>query len=135
MSDRIRQAVIAYLKGNAGVQAILGQRIYSLKLPDNLTNWPAATIQRVSTVRHHTKLGPAGLTDSRIQVSIFGPDFLAVTQAADAVRAALDGFRGDMGGVTVHNVRSDGEIDLYDPDAGMDGTYHVALEFVITHEG
>ena len=135
MSDRIRQAVIAHLKGNAGVQAILGQRIYSVKLPDNLTNWPAATIQRVSTVRHHTKLGPAGLTDSRMQVSIFGPDFLAVTQAADAVRAALDGFRGDMGGVAVHNVRSDGEYDLYDPNAGMDGTYHVALEFVIEHEG
>jgi len=135
MSDRIRQAVIAHLKGNAVVQAILGQRIYSLKLPDNLANWPAATIQRVSTVRHHSKLGPAGIVDSRMQISIFGPKFEAVTQAADAVRAALDGFRGDMNGVAVHAVRSDGEIDLYDPNAGVDGTYHIALEFVIEHEG
>src|SRR5690606_4845906 len=108
---------------------------YSLKLPDNLTTWPAATIQRVSTVRHHTKLGPAGLTDSRMQVSIYGPDVVAVTQAADAVRAALDGLRGDGDGLGGDAVRSDGEVDLYDPDAGIDGAYHIALEFVIEHEG
>lgn len=129
--DRIRQALLAHLKADPGVQQVLGGRIYALVLPANLTTFPAATLSRVSAVRSHAKTGPVGLVESRFQVSVWDPQLLNAMAGTDAVRAALDGFRGVMGDVVIHSIRSDVQVDLYEEEVGR---YQVATDYIVSHE-
>lgn len=129
-ADLLRQAIIGHLKASSGVRAVLGGRIYPLTLPSNLDAYPAAVVLRVDAIRSHTKLGPTGLAEARVQCSVWSPRLLDAVAAADAIRAALDGYRGVMGGVTIDNIRSDTEQDFYEQDVGL---YQVATDYLVSY--
>lgn len=129
--DRLRQAIIGYLKEHPAVRAVLGGRIYPLVLPQNLDTYPAAVVIRVDATRSHTKLGPSGLAEARIQCSVWSPRLLDSVSGADAIREALDGYRGEMNGVSIGNIRSDVEQDFYEPDVGL---YQVVTDYMVSYE-
>lgn len=91
-------AILDRLKGRAAVAALVGTRVYQLKLPQKPT-LPAIRVQLISEPATLHMRGPDGMVRSLIQVDAFAneidaanPDpYGTVTRLADAVDDALHG--------------------------------------------
>jgi hypothetical protein len=128
----IEEALFSYLSGHAGLTALVANRIYPLVMPQG-TTLPAVTFSKVSGPRVHAMQQDAGLAYPRFQVSCWGATYKQAKEVAGQVRAALQDFKGTMGGpggVVVSGVFIQDENDLYEPNTQI---YHVALDFVIWH--
>ena len=128
----IEEAIYSYLSGHAGLIALVGTRIYPLVMPQN-TILSAVTFSKVSGPRVHAMQQDAGLAYPRFQVSCWGATYKSAKDVAAQVRAALQDFKGTMGGVggvAVSGVFIQDENDLYEPGTQV---YHVALDFTIWH--
>ncbi len=124
-----------YLLGDATVAALVGTRVYPVRLPQGGT-FPAITYQRVSQVPvGRPTSGPPSVVAARVQFDVWslnrdGVDGYAAARAlADAVRQRLDGKTGALGsGLTVvQDVRLDAERDTgYDETGEL---YRISLDF------
>lgn len=101
----IEQVVADYLETVTAITAVVGTRIYQLKLPQNAT-FPAIRVQLVSDDLDYHLRGELNLNSARLQVDAYGkedpsPDpYRRVTDLADLITAALSGIR-----FTLDNVR------------------------------
>lgn len=120
----------AYLMAHPEVGPLVGNRIYPLALPQSPA-LPAVTYQRISTTRTRTKDGPTGAAEVRVQMSCWSMSYIEAKRVADAIRHALDGYRGSMGGHYVYVAASEGELDFYEPDTQL---YQVAADYLIWYE-
>lgn len=112
----IRPALRSYVLGYAPVAAIVGNRMYHVKIKEGTT---ADTIvfNRISGQGYPVMEGMSGFTIQRFQI-----DALSLIQdnaniLADLVRDRIDGFRGSMGDspiVTVHGIFMVDQRDDYD---------------------
>jgi hypothetical protein len=93
----LSEALRDYLIADSGLQALIGSRLHPQILPQSPT-LPAMTYQMISTTPHHTLQGVVALSRYRIQFDSWAPTLLAVEAVNDALRAALDGFSGGLGG-------------------------------------
>lgn len=78
------------LRQNAAVAALVSSRIYPLVLPEN-TVLPCIVYER-SFANQHTKDLLAS-SDSTVNITIFAKDYVTTVQIAEAVDAALKGYR------------------------------------------
>lgn len=95
MSAIAEQALMTRLVADTDVSAIVGNRVYPHTAPQNAT-MPYIVYFRVSGVHEHHMRGSSGLYDARVQLSMFSTDFEQLLNLSDAVRLALDGYRGDV---------------------------------------
>ena len=138
----LEQAVYAYLSGFAGLTALVGNRIYPRRLPQD-ANYPAVTYQRISRLPIRTS-GTVPATRSRFQFTCWGADVPGVKSGydqakavAEQVRLALQNYAGLMGGtggVNVLDATLENEIDIDDGDDTQIGTYQVAVDIFLIHE-
>lgn len=128
----VETAIRARLVADATVSGLIGTRAYALVLPQE-TAYPAITYNRVSGVRVHDLDGPAGRGTPRISVNSWAETYLEAKALAAAVRVCLDGFRGTVGGVEINNISIENEIDLFEEDAGLSGTYRIMQDYFISH--
>lgn len=129
----IEEAIYSYLKDNAGLAALVSDRIYPLTMPQNCT-MPAVTYRKVSGPRIHTMGTDPGLAYPRFQFSCWGSSYSSAKNVAKKVQAALQDYKGQMGGalgVVVQASIMENELDLYEPDTGL---YHIPVDLVIWHE-
>lgn len=97
MSVSVEQLVYASLSGNAGFNALIGNRFYELQLPQNPA-YPCVAYQRISTVRQSTLdqgSGTVGVGWCRFQFTIWCRGPSAGEQAdtvARAIQAAMRTF-------------------------------------------
>ncbi len=127
----IEEAIHAHLKAHASVSALAGDRVYPKVMPQKPT-YPAIVYHRISGVREPNQQGPSGLTHPRFQFDCYGATYAAAKGLADAVRFALDGFQGTMGGgphVSAAFVENDA--DDYDDELGI---HRQIVDVVIWHE-
>lgn len=96
MSADIDKAIPHYCINNAGIFALIGNRIKPNKLPHE-TLIPASTFQLISTVRLSIHKAPSFLPKQRYQFTHFGVTYEICRQIAEAFRSALDGYQGNMG--------------------------------------
>lgn len=106
----LEEGIYAHLTDDAGVAALVGTRIYPLQVPQDVT-LPAVAYQRISGPRDHAHDGPTGLVRARVQFSALGSTYLEAKTVTEALRAALDGFKGTMGTVEVQTVFLENERD------------------------
>lgn len=128
----IEQAILNELAGTAGLTAIVGQRIYYVKAPQDVTV-PYVVLFKVSGVREHSHDGASGLGNPRFQVSCFAETYYQAKQIAQQVQSALQGFSGTMGGEGGTPVGASfyaNEMDIYEEATKL---YHVALDFMLWH--
>lgn len=130
----IEQGLYHFLTNTAGITALVSTRIYPNKLPQTVT-LPAITYQRISTPRIHTHdtSGKTGTAHPRFQFDAWGTSYASCKAVADAIRAALNGYRGTMGGadpVTVQGALIDDERYDNSPDTGME---RIMSDFIIWH--
>lgn len=110
----IEQGIITYLKA----QNVAGQRVYPLSLPQNAV-LPAVVVQRVSGLPDYTHDGDSGLEPGRFQFTSWAESYAAAKATALSVKAALSGYKGSMGTVTVGASFIANELDLNDPDSNL----------------
>lgn len=125
----LHEAWWTWLKSRPGVAAALGDRVFPHVLPDRAT-LPAATYTRTSTDRERNLSGTSGLCRAVIEFMVAGTTLEQAEAAADAVRQAVDGFQGDLGGVWVWEIAVEGQGAGYDESLDR---HFVGMDIVIEH--
>jgi hypothetical protein len=127
----IETALFGYLSTYAGLTALVGTRVYPLNLPPKPT-LPAVTYQKVSGARIRT-MGNTNLGGRpRFQLTAWADTYAGAKDVAAQLQAALEGYNGVMGGVTVRMAEQGNELDDRDPETGR---YLTILDFTIIYEG
>lgn len=126
----IKDALFTQLSGYAGLSALVGSRIYPMKLPQNPT-LPAVSYFTVFTEREYGHGGAMGQATPLIQIDAWADDYDEAKSVATQVRLAMNRFIGTVASVVVHASTCVSERDLYEDDTG---NHHVALEFEVVHQ-
>lgn len=108
-------AAIVQLLATPGLVALIGDRVYPVRLPPEPT-LPAIAYQVVSEVRARAPRSRPGWVKSVVQLSVIGHDYDQAHAVAAALRRAIDRQRGVYGGIDVRDVLDDGAQD--DPGDG-----------------
>jgi hypothetical protein len=87
--------VYTILAADGGVTAICSTRIYPLTRPQ-LTALPAVRIVTVAVEPYDTKSGASTLDAIRVQIDCYAISMLTAQQLEEAVRAAIDRYRGSV---------------------------------------
>lgn len=130
----IEEGLAYFLKNTAGITALVSTRIFPNKLPQT-TTLPAITFQRISTPRVHTHdtSGAGGTAHPRIQIDVWGETYESCKDVTDAIRTALNGYKGTMGAVdpvTVQGALIDEERYDNSPDTGMQ---RIMSDYIVWH--
>jgi hypothetical protein len=126
----IETAIQKELSGTAAVSALVSNRIYFVKAPQDVIK-PYIVFFKVSAPREHTHDGAAGLVEARFQFDVFATTYIAAKAIAGQIQAILQGYSGTMGGaggVYVNGCFYDDEQDLWEEDTNL---YHIAMDFLM----
>ena len=113
-------AVVAILKADAAVNALIDERVYPLELRQG-TQFPAISYQRISTQRDSNMGVDTGVVIARVQVNSYAERYGEAKELNDAVRAALQRYRGTIAGVEILDSFIDNEFDYRSEAADMYG--------------
>jgi len=139
MAD-IGQAVRGYLAANAGVAALVANRIFPDVLPQGYTikTGGALTYTIIDTVHDHLINGLAGIARSRIEFAAFASTRAGANLIAEAVRASsLQGYTGAMGGVLIESVMLTGGVQTLDErptDGSQEHRYMTIFDYMIAFQ-
>lgn len=124
-------ALFAILTADATVAALIVARLYPITAPQNVTK-PYAVYARVGGPRNRSLSGPDGLARPRYQIDAWATDIDQARALSAAIRRALDGFRGDSAGLTIHEIVMDDEpFEDFEPDTGL---YRVSADYIVWHD-
>lgn len=116
-TDDVEGGVYQFLVNSGLVTAVVGSRIFPLRIPAK-TTLPALIYQKISGPSEHSKDGDMQLGNPRFQFTCWASTYDDAKTVIKAVRAALVGFTNGaaMGGVTVAQIIVDSDNDLHDPE-------------------
>jgi len=122
-----------YLIADVGVGAALGNRIFAHVAPTANTTFPYVTIQRVSQIGEHHLLNASTLQRPVFQLDVWAESSIDAEVGSEALREALDGFAGTMGGTNVRRIFLENQQDIFeDPDDGSETiTVRTRMDFEI----
>lgn len=126
----IEQAVITTLESDATVTGLVGTRIFP-KVAEQNAELPFIVIDLISQTPQHLMGSDTTVLPSRVQVTCYASTYASVKTLADAVRAELQDFSGQMGGgtgPTVQRAFLDNELDNYDSTRDR---YEQVMDFFI----
>jgi hypothetical protein len=136
LSDRLKDAMVGYLRGQPPVAALAGDRVSPYGAHQGET-YPRATYYRQTAGRGSTlDGGPDGLVRALVQVDAWALRDAQAVDLANALRDCVHGFRGRWGDVAVQAAFLMDESDLWeDPDFGGDQpVYRVSLDFEVWYQ-
>lgn len=111
----IYEAVRTRLLATANVAAIVGTRIYPLRMPDN--GEPPAITLEIATTRHYESMtGSSGLVVVGMALDCWAKGIDQAHDLAEKVRLSLQGFRGTVGGHTIQGITEWRHTDAYEYD-------------------
>lgn len=136
----IEEALYTLLSSDAGITAIVADRIYPVTMPElekGKTFYPALTFTLTNRDRQQTHDGPTPLVRSHYVFSCLGPQYFQVKTLAQKVRLALNGKSTALAVIyedLVKGIFLEDEDDeyLFD-DVEALALYHVPLNFMIQH--
>lgn len=126
----IEQAILKELIGTSGLTALVGQRIYYVKAPQDIES-PYVVFSKLSAPREHDHDGASGLASARFQLSIFALTYREVKLIARQIQSVLQAFKGTMGGdggVSVNGAFYQNEIDFWEENIKL---YHTDCDYLI----
>lgn len=123
-----------FLKNNAGLTALVGDRIYPIAAAVN-ASFPYLTVRRIRSEHDHHMANASGLNKQGIEINCFDADPLTLEAVSEALRNLLDGYRGTIGSTTVRSIHLIDEEDDWIPptDSGPAGAFVTSMEFRVTH--
>ncbi len=114
-----------YLLSVPEIKTVLGNRLYPGWFPEDV-KYPAAAYLEISGVAHHD----IRVSYPRYQFSCFSTRYGEAREIAALIRAALQRYKGNMGGIRVVQGVWMGSRDLYEEDTKL---YHIATDFKIIY--
>jgi len=120
------QALFELLSHDAAVSAIVGDRVYPVRLPDEVM-LPAMVYMKVSCIRYASHGGPSKLASSRFQLDCYSVDYLEAKRLALAAVSALHGKKGG----DIQAAFNENETDGFSAD---DGVFRVTADVLIWHK-
>ncbi len=129
----VEQALQSKLAVTAAISALVGDRIYYVKAPQDVKQ-PYICIQKISQPTDCITTGKR-YVNARFQISIFSTTYSSLKSIGDAIFTALDKFSGLMGGVSglwIVNCTYDNETDIgFDDPLGL---YGLAVDYILLFE-
>ena len=112
----VEEDFVTAITGDSAINALIGTRLYPVKLPDNVT-YPAAVYSLVSTVIQ----GSGGCKRSRLQLDLYDESYSGLKALRDAVVAYGDGGNGYI---------YEENADVWEEDNDL---YHQPIDFLLDH--
>jgi len=125
----IEENLYSYLTNDAAIAALVGTRVYPLTAEQG-ASLPLLVYQRVSTPREVSQSGSSGLAHPRFQISCLAASYGDAVALANAVVAALNGYKGTFGAGSIQASFVDTELDVYDFDTNR---YRRIVDVIIWH--
>ena len=126
----LNEAIRARLLAVTAVTDLVGTRVYPLLLPQDPT-YPAIRYQQITGTRESAMGSDVGLVEATEQVDSYDSTYAGARVLAEAVRAALQRFRGTVAGVVISDVFVlEGPLDLYEEAVKI---YRVQQDFTVWH--
>ncbi len=136
MATLTLEAGLVYkLTNTTGITNLVSTRVYLERIPQGAT-LPCLTYQRISTPRllAHDTSGSAGTAHPRFQFDAWATTYSSAKAITDALRAALNGFKGTItsgaDSVVVQSSLVDAETSEPDLEAGL---ARIRSDYVIFH--
>lgn len=124
------KALYNILTNNTAVTNYVSTRIAPLKAY-NLDTFPYVVYEQVSLTPTIEKDGASKLDIVRLQVNILHNDYDALSNVADAIRAALERkASGTYGGVNVNSIVFDNESEMYNDNVDLNGIYGWQQDYI-----
>lgn len=120
----------AFLAADGGLAALVADRIYPTIAAASVAK-PYLTWQHIDGPRPAALDGPSGMVRSTIQFDAWATSQRGAALVFHALRAALNGYRGDMGSTRVNSVILDTRRDGFEDETRL---HRVSADFVIWHE-
>lgn len=117
------------LEDVAAVTALVpATRMYASIVPQTQTTFPCIRLTAVSGISHRDQGGIAGLAEQRIQVDVVGKIRADTSSTMEAVRLALDTFKGTIDSTAVRGIYAQGDYrySADEPKAGENNWKHFA---------
>lgn len=130
----IKAALYTYLSTHPALVPVVGTHIYPLVAPTSITQ-PYVTMQRLMHVNDRHMVGVTDLAHLTLQLDSWALTSCEAEQVTEALRQALDGYRGSMAGVAVEYCAVINEFDSYEPptDGSEQGIFHTAMDLEMWH--
>lgn len=136
--QRLRHAIFEYLSVRETLTGTAGRlgppddpSIYPHAAPKSATAAPGfvhVVFKRNDEPRQRTLTATRGLRSAMFDFEVWGDDSHAVEAVTEALRDALEAFRGDFGNVSVRAVTLEGEVDdAARPEDGSDELWFVTV--------
>ena len=133
-----KQDLMDYLRNDAGLQELLGDRIRfdwmkqdaSLKAEGK----PYITLQRIDDIGHHAAEGAVKVRSPRYQIDVWAWNNQQRADINVALSNALDGLKGTIGGSDVRSVQvQDHGRDIVEPpkDARGKAIYRTSMDVIL----
>lgn len=126
LDNAIKQRIVT----NAAAQ--IGTRAWALTAPSK-ANLPYVTWQLISETPNHAMSREAAYREVRIQVNSFAKTHARVVAVAEAVRTALNRFRGTSGGTVIQDILADTAQESFVAEV-EDGVYHLPRDYRVFYE-
>lgn len=105
------KALYWLLSNDAGVRALVGNRIYPLVAPQDREK-PLLVYQTVSTARGYEQDGADGLVRQRVQITVVAESVETARTTAQALRNCLSGYQGTINGIKIYLIALENEYDI-----------------------
>jgi hypothetical protein len=129
----LEEALYDYLTNDAGVAALVGDRVYPVRAPENPTvpyiRWQRIGAQRFYT--HDSFEDTDAYVRARVQFTCIAVSPLQAIEVKEAVLLALSGYEGDMSGTLIGQSAAELELDTYDDQARL---FAAIVDFQIMYE-
>jgi hypothetical protein len=123
----IESAVVAVLKADPAVAALIGTRVYPLNLPQSPT-LPAITYQRISDDPGLVLSETSDMQRVRIELDSFAATFSGARALDLAAMTTLHGYACGL----IQLIRALNGLDIYDEETK---TYRVTRDYYVTGKG
>jgi len=126
----VESALLTYLLSYAGLTALVSDRIYPGKLPQNPT-FPAVVIQKIDGIRMSGFSADIGV-QTRIQATAWALKYTDASSVEEQIRAATQNYMNQTmaSSVVVKNIDFDEGPDLYEDDRQRFGKI---IDLIIWH--
>ncbi len=106
-----------------------------MRAPQSLSTRPYIVMHRVSGNRDYHLKGPSRYLTSRVQLDIYDTTYGGAKAVARAVRDAVSGYVGTIGGVQIQRINVESERDLTADDAGeITELYRTSIDLMVHHD-
>lgn len=139
----VAEAIVARLKSLSAVTNLVGQRVYTLKFPNNHKVWPSIRVQVIDDVGGTHLRGGVKNKQARVQIDCVakdnGVDYYASARNVDeAVMGPGDGtglwgFQGLVGSFPIESIEDRGKREFFDAEE-LD-LFRIVREVMVSHKG